>query len=625
MFSPLPIKHISLQILTEDLPSASVILAELENFSPDPRAFEEEALPDVPGQAFRTVYAQARSRLEKIALQIDFALTPSLQAAGPISEESLQQVNDSLGKAWETCSGFEETRRLQQEELRTIDQLESSLANFRNLNIDLGQLREDRGFLETRIGMVPRNQMRQLGDALGLDGYLLFPYMESENDAHVVVAGIGNREKSKLKSVLDTAGFRDLDIPLELQAEPEQAKRQLNQRRATVEQESRELDRTVSAWGDAHRNELEQAARVLHLAAPYVALGEAARHHGNLSRLQGWAPAEDLALIDGNLRDKLNHPYVLESRNPTQEERPLVPSLMRHSRLLTPFSTLVTQYGVPRYGEVNPTHLFALTYILMFGMMFGDVGHGAVILGAALLFRRKLGKFTAFGIAAGLSSILFGFLYGSIFGYEHVMHALWISPLTDPLYMLSVALFWGIGFITLVTSLNILNHLVEGDRLGALFGHNGLLTLLLYAGMLGTGFSFYRQGEVGAFWATLSILALIGIFAHRLIEQDAPIGERILVAFIETFETITGYISNTLSFLRVAAFSLNHVALAIAIFTMANMMGSTGHWITVVLGNVFILVLEGLIVSIQVLRLEFYEGFSRFYSGDGKAFKPLTL
>ena len=329
--------------------------------------------------------------------------------------------------------------------------------------------------------------------------------------------------------------------------------------------------------------------------------------------------------VKRTLQERLESPFVIDARDPLPDERGLVPSVMRHSKLLRPFSLLVTQYGVPRYGEVNPTHLFALTYILMFGMMFGDVGHGAVILVTALLLRRKLGSFTAFGVAAGLSSILFGFLYGSIFGYEHVLHAIWIAPLTDPLYMLTVALLWGIGFITLATLLNIINHLTMGDRLGALFADNGLLSLLLYAGLLGTGYSFYQTGSVGGFWATLAILSLIGIFAHKLVEQEAPIGERILVAFIETFETITGFVSNTLSFLRVAAFSLNHVALAIAVFTLANMMGDTGHWITVVLGNVFILVLEGLIVAIQVLRLEFYEGFSRFYSGDGKAFKPLTL
>ncbi|MCU7906684.1 MAG: V-type ATP synthase subunit I [Candidatus Thiodiazotropha sp. (ex Epidulcina cf. delphinae)] len=625
MFSTLLMKHISIQVITSDLPSASVILAELNSFSPDTRPYAEQALPEIPGRRFRESYTQAKTRLDKIASEVGFAPTSLSDGVTPISEGELDQANQWLGVAWETCSGFEETRRRQHEERVNIDQLETTLANFRNLHIDLGRLQGDKHFLETHIGMLPRTQVDQLRDALGLDRYLLFPFMESENETHVIIVGANDREASKLQSVLDTAGFRPLEIPPELHAEPDTAKTRLMQRREAVKQAAQALEQAISAWSAESRQTLERAAHILHLAAPYVALGEAARHRGDLSRLQGWVPADDLPSVERALDGKLPSAFVLEARDPTAEERPLVPSVMRHNPLLKPFSALVMQYGVPRYGEVNPTQLFALTYILMFGMMFGDVGHGAVILGAALLLRRKLGSFTAFGITAGLSSMLFGFLYGSIFGFEHILHALWIAPLTDPLYMLTVALLWGIGFITLVTLLNILNHLVQGDRLGALFGDNGLLSLLLYAGLLGAGYSFYADGSIGAFWAVLAVLTLIGIFAHKLIEQDASIGERILVAFIETFETITGYASNTLSFLRVAAFSLNHVALAIAVFTLADMMGDTGHWITVMLGNVFILVLEGLIVAIQVLRLEFYEGFSRFYSGDGRAFKPLTL
>jgi V/A-type H+-transporting ATPase subunit I len=625
MFSPLPIKHISLQVLTDDLPNASMILAGLNSFSPDNRPYAEESLPEVPGRRFRECYAQAKARLDKIGSQVGIIPSDLSGDVTPISERELEAVNQWLGTAWESCSNFEETRRRQLEERRSIDQLETTLANFGQLHIDLGQLQGEKQFLETTIGLVPRAQVNQLRDALGLDNYLLFPFHESENESHVVIVGIGGREGSKLKSVLDTAGFRPLEIPPELHAHPEEAKTRLMQRRQAVEDAAQRLEEQISAWSQDSGQELRNAARILHLAAPYVALGDAARHHGNLSRLQGWVPAEDLKQVERALQDKLPNAFVLESRDPTPDERRLVPSVMRHNRLLRPFSELVMQYGVPRYGEVNPTQLFALTYVLMFGMMFGDVGHGAVIVAVTLLMRRKLGKFTPFGIIAGLSSTLFGFLYGSIFGFEHILHAIWIAPLTDPLYMLTVALLWGVGFIVLVTLINILNHLMIGDRIGALFGDNGLLSLLLYTGLLGTGYSFYASGGVNIFWGTLAVLTLIGIFAHKLVEQEAAIGERILVAFIETFETITGYASNTLSFLRVAAFSLNHVALAIAVFTLANMMGETGHWITVVLGNLFILVLEGLIVAIQVLRLEFYEGFSRFYAGDGKAFKPLTL
>jgi V/A-type H+-transporting ATPase subunit I len=115
------------------------------------------------------------------------------------------------------------------------------------------------------------------------------------------------------------------------------------------------------------------------------------------------------------------------------------------------------------------------------------------------------------------------------------------------------------------------------------------------------------------------------VLGYEWQRNSGPIAERIAIVAIEGFDTLLGYIANTLSFLRVAAFSLNHVALAIAVFTIANGMGPAGHWTTVVVGNVFILVLEGAIVTIQALRLEYYEGFSRFFSGDGREFKPLRF
>jgi V/A-type H+-transporting ATPase subunit I len=362
----------------------------------------------------------------------------------------------------------------------------------------------------------------------------------------------------------------------------------------------------------------------LQLAKPYVDLGEAVRNRGSLAQLHGWTPVEDLPLLESHLRKRLKNPFVLETRDPTPEEGLLVPCLLRHNRILKPFSVLVTQYGVPRYDELNPTLLFALTFVCMFGMMFGDVGHGAVILLAALLMRRILRHFTFFAVAAGASSMVFGFLYGSIFGYEHILHALWIAPLSDPIYMLTVGLLWGVLFITLNTLINILNHLQRGDRRKALFDPHGIISLLFYAGLLGMGYGFITdQGSLS--WSLLACFALGLLFVNQLRTSSAPAAERILVALIESFELVIGYISNTLSFLRVAAFSLNHVALAIAVFTLANAFGDTGHWVMLVFGNLFILVLEGAIVAIQTLRLEYYEGFTRFFAGDGKAFNPLKM
>ncbi len=321
----------------------------------------------------------------------------------------------------------------------------------------------------------------------------------------------------------------------------------------------------------------------------------------------------------------MNLPFELTSRDPRPDERKLVPTVPGKSRLLAPFALLVKQYGIPAYGEVDPTPLFAVTFLLMFGMMFGDLGHGAVIALAAWLARRKLPNFYLFGVFAGISSMGFGLLFGSLFGYEEIVPALWMSPLHDPILMLKVALGWGIAFIVVACLLGIYNRLATADPMGAVFERHGLINLLFYLAFLWGGYRLATAGSFGTLPTLLVVVSLLALAVFQWHHLTAPTGEKALVVAIETLDTVIVYLSNTLSFLRVSAFSLNHVALSLAIFTLAGMMGSFGHVVTVILGNVFILVLEGGIVMIQVMRLQYYEGFSRYFSGDGHAFLPLRL
>jgi V/A-type H+-transporting ATPase subunit I len=374
------------------------------------------------------------------------------------------------------------------------------------------------------------------------------------------------------------------------------------------------------------REHLLDAAHILARAAPHAELAALMRGRGNLATVSGWAPKEQLAHLRQMLAHGLGERFALQARDPRPEERPRVPSAIRHHRWLRPFMQLVLNYGVPRYGEIDPTVLFAVSFVLMFGMMFGDVGHGAVIALAGILLRRRLGHYAVLGVAIGASSMFFGLLYGSVFGFEHVLDALWMSPLADPMRMLGVALGWGIGFILLATMLTIRNRIAEGRLREALLCSPGVAGLLLYLGMLSTAWSYATTREVGPLPLVALLVSLAAIFGYSWQHnRGAVLGERVLIVLMEGFESVMAYISNTLSFLRLAAFSLNHVALSIAIFTVAGMLQTAGYWVTVVLGNIFILVLEGAIVAIQTLRLEYYEGFSRFFGGDGRAFHPLTL
>ena len=392
MFSPLPMKHVLLQVMTEDLPQVSLTLAELEAFSPDYRPLHDEHFPTIPGQRFRDIYNQACSRLEKISKHVSLASQIRLKSIHVITERELEKTNNWLGKVWARCSAFEETFHRLTDEEHMIQQLEEALDNFSDLNLDLSLLQGEKLFLDVRVGIIPRANVTQLKEAVGLAGYLLFTYMEHGENSHVIVVGPRGEREEELGSVLDTAGFNPLPIPPELHAEPVKVRSELQTRRQRLSDERRKESDGMASCADELRGELEQARGVLVMAEPFVRIDTAARSSGHLSIISGWIPSREIRRTKKALAQRLKNPFHIDSRSPTAEERPLVPSYMPKNWLMAPFATLVKQYGIPRYGEVDPTFIFAISFIVMFGMMFGDVGHGLTIMVVGWLARSKLAE-----------------------------------------------------------------------------------------------------------------------------------------------------------------------------------------------------------------------------------------
>lgn len=625
MFKPLPMQRAALFVLSDDAPLAALTLAERGVFNPETTHLSANDLPEFPGESYRELYRSARSRLDKTLAHCS-ALKEELPMPAPrlVSEPELAALDEWLRAVWTECSKCQEGLRHFEEERKHIDQLLRAIDNFAALDIDLGLLAGSRRFIDVQIGTVPVAHVARLREALGIAGYLVRPFLEVEGLTHLVVAGAAGKE-DEARGVLQAAGWRAIEIPLELRERPDKARRDLQQRLDKVLEETDLQCRVIENTQKEFNDRLVEAQQVLAMVAPYAELGEALRARGGLVGIGGWVPRADVASLRTALEERFDKRFVLSVRDPRPDERLQVPSVMRHVWFLRPIVQLVKTYGVPRYGEIDPTLLFAITFIAMYGMMFGDVGHGLSIALLGVALRKRLRQFTRFVVAIGLSSASFGLAYGSVFGYEEWLHPLWMSPLTDPTRMLTLALYWGIGFIVLTTLLNIRNRLADGDWEKALLDRGGLAGLLFYLGLLYAGFRYASGAEVGWLEGLAVLVPYAVIVGHIWHENAVSLGERILIVVIEGFETVVKYISNTLSFLRVAAFSLNHVALAIAVFTLAGMLDTAGHWITVVLGNVFIIGFEGAIVAIQVLRLEYYEGFSRFYSGDGREFRPLTL
>ncbi len=322
------------------------------------------------------------------------------------------------------------------------------------------------------------------------------------------------------------------------------------------------------------------------------------------------------------------------------------PTKLKNPSFFKPFEMFVKMYGLPSYNEIDPTMFVALTYAFIFGAMFGDLGQGLVLMiGGYLLYKKK--KAPLFGIiaSAGFFSSIFGVLFGSIFGYEHLIPALWLRPVThmsnvpfvgklNTVFVLAIG--FGMFLILVSILLHIYNAIKARDIENIFFDTNGLAGLVFYASLVSIILLFMTNNPIPGgivlfimFVVPLIIIAFKEPLTHFITKREnhnpQTKGVFITQAIFEVFEVLLSYFSNTLSFVRIGAFAVSHVAMMEVVLMLAGAThGETGNLVVIILGNIIVSALEGLIVGIQVLRLEYYELFSRYYKGGGKEFKPYT-
>ena len=619
-----PLNRIQLLMLASETQDAALALARFGVFNPAPCALD--ALEESPAVPYREAWLEAEARLSKLLEQCGDSgpLSIPADAAAPALAD-LQELNAWLKDVWVACLACHESEAQIAEARSHLDALEDTLAKLERLNVDLAHLLRTDSLLAVNIGSLPATGLRRLTEALAMTGHLVSRFDQVGEQVFAVIAGERNRHE-EVRGLLTQAGWRELPVPDELRIHPQAARTWMGQERTRLNTQSGAACQIMDGLRERFGPRLHEARLRLALARP---LAEAAlagvRGKGGLAALSGWVPKRQMGALRDTLDEHFHGRYWLDVREPSARDVSDVPSLMRYPGWLKPFVPLVKSYGIPRYGEFDPVLPFAFTYLLLFGAMFGDIGHGAVILLLAAALHRRIGRMAWLGIAAGAVSMLFGLLYGSVFGYEDLIEPVWLSPLHDPIRVLTLAVAFGVGFISFTLLANAYNKGVAGRAAEALFDSSGLAGLLFYLGAIGALASFAGAADVAQPAAVLAGLGLVVVAAYKWHEARAGLGERILVTVIETLETAINLFSNTLSFMRVAAFSLNHVALALAVFTLAGGLDAAGHGFTLVLGNIVIIMLEGAIVAIQALRLMYYEGFSRFFSGDGREFVPLRL
>lgn len=399
-----------------------------------------------------------------------------------------------------------------------------------------------------------------------------------------------------------------------------------------------------------------------------LAVRRAQQHFGRIAQLyciSGWTPHSEVEAVRKLVAENTDGTGVVEVID--AEDDILVkagledvPVKFSGGSWLRPFQMLVANFGLPQYNEVDPTIFVAISFVILFGFMFGDIGQGAVLAAIGFWMRRTKRQIPAFMrdaggllIGCGLSAALFGVAYGSFFGYENhdILPALWLSPLNtnDITQLLATAVGVGIVFTSVAIIINIINRFLARRYFDGVFDRFGILGLLFYWFALGAGLTLLVTGKLPSWAIALVILPLVLLLLKGPIqlimrrrqkrrpgseEEEGGILNIIIEACIELMETLTGYISGTVSFVRVGAFAISHAALCFAIYSIVGVLknmrieGALGGALSIIIiifGNIVVIAFEGMVAMIQGIRLEYYELFSKYFSGDGIAYKPFQI
>lgn len=325
------------------------------------------------------------------------------------------------------------------------------------------------------------------------------------------------------------------------------------------------------------------------------------------------------------------------------KEAPVIcPTVLKNNWFSRPFELFVEMYGLPKYEDFDPTNFVAVTYSLIFGIMFGDLGQGLVLAILGFLMEKK-GKLYGVIGRVGLTSSIFGFLYGSVFGLEEVLNPIHqqvfnvreklldVMDGANTMGLLIGAVSIGASLILITMLINIWNNVRHKRWVEVIFSQNGIVGFCFYSFILVaiaigtlTAKSIVNGISLALFVYVPMLCFLLkerfeALFEGHSFTPSEGWGGYILQNFFEVFEILLSFVTNSLSYLRVGGFILSHAGMMLVVMTLMKMTGNAGI-VVFIIGNLFVMGLEGLIVGIQTLRLEYYEMFSRYYTGGGTKF-----
>ena len=655
-------KLIELMVLKDDISAVIEYIGKNENFQFQTK-LKEAAPAEKPEEENLNIDSQFYDGLLKAYNELGFG-----EAAYDIKSCTAPRDEDRK-KAADVIAAYTQLKNRIAEAsdafLKVNDAYKEAMA-FSNLKVSYSEL-EHLSFLSLRIGRIPENQYEDLKDRLEGSAVVI----KLGNDSSHVLVASSKKGRFALDAELKNHNFVELEVPADFKGVPESALKGLEEQKAESEKALADLNEEKANFAETHKSQIEHLLGCFTIAVQIEAITARLESTELVYRITGWIPASETEnymkgldeLTEGRIAIRAYEPFEVPSVMSGKEQ---VPVKLKHGRFVKSFERMIFSYGSPIYGAIDPTPFVAVFFTLLFGIMFGDCGQGLVFLLAGILMACKVikvggwNKFAPIFMAIGISSSLMGLLTGEFFGTETVLEpfAEWVTglfgqprapilklmPSADPksIYVMfgvfGVAVAIGFVINTCGLLLNIINNIMRRRYAEAFFGKNGIAGAVFFWYVIALVLRIVLAGHaIAAYDVVIIIISLFfAVFAEpfeRAANHEKPLfengfGTYIISGAVELIEVVSGYLSNTVSFVRVGAFALSHAVLNFTILTLTNMVGgqgSVGGIIVLIAGNALIIVLEGMIVAIQVIRLQYYEFFSKFFHETGREFKPFKF
>ena len=585
-------------------------------------------------------YREPLQKAQKLLASCPGAKQQEISTGTMPVENAITLVNDM---DTELAASDEERESLKAKE-KEVSSLLEQVRLYVELDFDIPAILKLK-HIKYRFGRIRKESFPQLqAFADRSDETILFKCHESDHYISLLYF-TPDITSDRIDTVFSSLQFERIYLPDEYAGTPKTEVERLENELANLKAKEQALDAKDSGYLLTRQTSLWDASQVLKsYEANFNVRKYAACTHDKdhpFYILCGWMSETDAKKFQKEIESDADTFCIMEDNHNNIMSTP--PTKMKNPGLFKPFEMYVEMYGLPSYNEIDPTILIGITYSILFGFMFGDAGQGlCLLIGGFLLYKFKKMRLAGIISCCGFFSTIFGVLFGSVFGFEDIIDAVWLRPqeaMTDLPFIgklntvFVVAIAIGMGIILLCMILNIINSVKEHNTEKTWFDTNGAAGLVFYFA-LATVIVLYMSGNALPATIVLTVLFIIPLLLmffkeplSAMVEKKAQkmeggVGMFITQGVFELFEVLLSYFSNTLSFVRVGAFAVSHAAMMQVVLMLAGAEAGSPNWAVVIGGNLFVCGMEGLIVGIQVLRLEYYEMFSRFYKGTGRKFEP---